>query len=394
MINPSVRQKNDPAPAASADVSGPSRITALALAGEPERSAGSLFSDSLERVLGQAEAARVALVPAEWMGLQRVHLPVRGARQQRGALPFALEETLASPIETLHFALCGTAPGGDVLVATLSQDRMQNAIDAFSGQRLVPEALVLPTPDPISESQGSWAVWRDGARALVRVSDGTGFAARVDMLPQIWRLAGRPAVFSHGAALPGELGAQDLSGSPPEPLKSDLAVDLRQGAFAPSRGLAKPLGLLAASLVIAALAHLALAYADLRATRSLAADLRERAQATLAERLPAATIYDDPQLLLRQLSAAGGTTQGSGFLPLLDTTSWALLNAGPTVNLRRLVWAADGAALTLSVEAQGLDGLQSMEQALRVAGLSVRSGTATAGNGGAQSDLTVSMGGR
>ncbi|MFZ5962164.1 type II secretion system protein GspL [Thalassococcus sp. BH17M4-6] len=350
---------------------------------------GGALRDRLSGLLGAAEAARIALVPAERFSLHRVDLPLRGERQRRAALPFALEDDLAQPIDTLHFALC-TGGGGGTLAAVLSHDAMTEVAEAHPGLRLLPELLLIAAPDPDVAGRARWAVWRQGARALVRVSDGTGFVARSDMLATLWTHAGRPEVLRLGAPLDG-IPAQDLSDDPPAPDPKSLRTDLRQGAFAPSRGLGRPMKVLAAGIVVAALAHLGLAYADLRAQRTLAADLKTQAQALLAQKIPEATVFDDPALLLAGLSRTGGGAE-PGVLQVFGQVSDAVLGAGAELNLRRLLWSDRSGTLTLQVEAPGLEDIQRIEQALRGAGLSVRSGAVTAGQGAAQAELIVQQG--
>ena len=351
-----------------------------------------LARDRLGASLGPAAADRIRIVPAEAVSLFRLDLPIRGSRQRLAALPFALEDRLAGPIDGLHFALCDGAGGPGVLAAVISRDALLAERDAADGQQLVPECLTLPVPAAAETGAMRWAVCREGDRALVRLSDGTGFAAQIGVLSHLWRHAGEPEVTSFGAALPSDMRWSDAEAGAEIPDAATLATDLRQGAFAPDRGLARPLRALAAVVALAALAHLGLAYADLRAQRALAEGLRIEAQRLLAERIPEATIYDDPRLLMASLARSGSSGTG-GVLPVFETAADALLASGRSVSLRSLSWSDRSGALTLQVEAARLEDIQRMEEALRGAGLSVTAGTATQAEGAAQAELVLRAGG-
>ncbi|MCE0507399.1 type II secretion system protein GspL, partial [Roseivivax sp. GX 12232] len=337
-------------------------------------------------------APQAAILRAEDVSLHAVDLPPASERQRRAALPFALEDRLGEPLEAVHIAMCRTLPDKRVLAAVVRREIMREAVDEGPGGAIRPEQFVLPAPEA-PEAGGAWAVLRDGERVLVRVSDGTGFAVSVAGLDHLWQLAGRPRVENHGAPLPDGIAHEPAGAMGDAPDPADRAVDLRQGEFAPPSNLVRPLKAVAAALVCVGLLHLALAWADLRALRGLAAETGAEAAARLAETLPEARLSDDPRLLFRQLTARAASARAeSGVIGLLDRASAALLEAPEPVTVDRLVWSASPATLTLEVTAAGLESLQSAEERLRVAGLSVSAGTATAGPSGAQAALTLRPG--
>ncbi len=332
-----------------------------------------------QRLQGKA----VSVLPALSVTLHSVQLPVRGLAQKLAALPYALEEDLGQPVGETHHALCGEAPDGGALAATLSRAAMA----AVAGpQPVTPEQFLLPVPRPAEGETVRWAVWRHGDRALVRASDGTGFGARVDMLAHLWAAAGRPGLDSHGAALPSGFPAEareDVRLAPTGPLP-----DLRQGAFAPPQRLRAPAIALVVTLLLALGGHLGLAFADLQRQRATAEALRAEATALLASNLPGASVTDDPRLLYRRLSA--GAQEAPGFLAVLSRASGAL--ADTPVQLSNLGWSGREGTLTLEAEAPGIDQLQAAEAALRAEGLEVAAGAVTAGGGSARMTLTVRAG--
>lgn len=353
----------------------------------PGGSAGRDFqalSDRLRSALGPD----VAIVPAESVTLMRVDLPVSGTRRRLQALPFALEDRLAVPVETLHVALHPGAAGPGALAVILARGVMAGA--AAARGRVTAETLAIPAPRPAEAGGTAWAVWREGQRAVIRCSDGTGFAARADSLPMLWSLAGKPALTSLGAALPTSLPAADLSRDPPLPDAADLRLDLRQGAFARGQGAWKGLARAAAVLVgLGLLAHLGIAAADRVALSRIASAETARANEMLDDRAPGLTLDAGLPALMRRLEPSPDAPQRSAFLPLMAETGGALLSDAPQLSVQRLSWDAASGELLLQISAGSLEALQAIETAIGNAGLNVSSGVATAGDGGARADFRI-----
>ena len=420
----------DPRPAAGQGRDAPFRPGRGALMAPPadsippNDSATGALAARIEAAAGRRAAPR-AVVPAEAVSLMVVDLPVRSDRQRLAALPFAIEDRIATPIEGTHMAL-GPAPDparpARRLAAVLSRDAMRAALAAAPpGAMIVPETLSIPRPLPGGGGDGAgapddaaaplsapgvdaaraapaaraWAVWVEGDRAVVRADDGTGFAARVDMLPALWDRAGRPALTRLAGALPAGLPARDMSAAPPPPDPADLSFDLRQGAFAPrGGGWAGSLQRIAALLLLGAAGHLGLAAADLAALSGIADDERARARAAAGAVLPGLPAGADPAPILARLApAAPAQPSGGDLLPMLSTAAAALGGQGVAATFRRLSFAQATGVLTLQVQAPGLDGLQAAERALASGGFDVSSGTATAGEGTAEAEMRLTRAG-
>lgn len=333
-----------------------------------------------EVIARRIEGQDVHVVPALSVALYAVQLPLRGNARRLVALPYALEEDVARPVDDVHFALCGASTQGRVLAAGVARDVMVVAQGQAGGKPLVSEQFLLPVP---AGEALRWTVWCIGARALVRQSDGTGFGVRTDMLTHLWRVAGRPPVDAYGAELPLEIHVNRHGDAAP-PLPGPLP-DLRQGDFAPDPKRRAPLIALAACILLAISGHIGLAYADLQRQRATAEDLRAEASALLARNLPNARVSDDPRLLYRRLAAAEG--EAPGFLSVFGAVAQTL-GATP-VQFANLNWSGRDEALTLRVEAPGIDALQAAEAGLRAARLDLTSGAVTAGGGSARMTLTV-----
>ncbi|KIN71063.1 type II secretion system protein GspL [Sulfitobacter guttiformis] len=328
------------------------------------------------------------VVPAENVGLHSIALPVKSTRQQAAALPFALEDAIACPLEQTHFSLLGDRSDGMTLAATIDVSCLLRYLEKGSpDSAIIPEqALIHP---PVADAAGHvvWRAYRHADRVLVRASDGTGFAVHADVLAHIWQAAGKPRVDSYGADLPAGFPCNDLSAQEVPQPDSLFAADLRQGVYRPSQGFARPLKLLAACAAIAALFHLGIAVLDVRAQKAIAQDLRADAARALTPLLPDASPDDPPALLQRQLAALAAPQRGSSFLPLMDRVAEALLLLPDAVQFRQLNWAGD--TLRLTVEAADLGALQRAETGLKDSGLLITVGSAAVDSGAARAELTV-----
>ncbi|HVG49603.1 MAG TPA: type II secretion system protein GspL [Rubellimicrobium sp.] len=334
------------------------------------------------------------VIPSELVTALVVDLPKASARQRAALLTFAVEERIGAPIESVTVAPARlsdpSAPPGRQLALVVSRAALAAAASAAPRDApILPDFLALRRPEA-PPGDAVWAVWRDGARAVVRRSDGTGFAVATDALPALWARAGRPALLSLGAALPSGLTATDLSAVPPDPDPLDLAFNFRTSGEA---HVARPFVAAAVVAGVALVLHLGLAALDAVALGRIAATERAVAEAALAPILPGVVIGPDPSAILAHLAPTLPSTRQSDFLPLLSEAAAAILDSGRPVTFRRLSWGAEDGTLALLVQGAALDDLQAAEQALRDSGLTVTAGAASAGDGGAEVEMRVARGG-
>ena len=332
------------------------------------------------------------LIPSELICACIVDLPATGGRQRATLLTYAVEEKIAQPIETVAVVQCGLrdALPGRALALVVARTTLAGLISAAPDAAAMPDMLLIRRPD-VAPSGVTWAVWREAARAVVRVSDGTGFAISVDMLPHIWERAGRPVLISLGAALPATLPATDQSSAPPDPDPVDLTFRFPTlQSQAQRTAVLRPLIIAGLIFVVGFAVLLGLAVADTVALRRIAVVEQQRAQTALAPILPGIVIGPDIEPILSRLSPAAPQPEAGAFLPLLSAAAEALAAAGPEVSFRRLSWGAQDNRLILNLQANRLDDLQTIEQYLSARGFDVTSGAANAGDGGAEADLTIS----
>ncbi len=99
-------------------------------------------SGSLEDAAVQAGVRPViVLVPATDVLTTTVDIPVRGARL-KSALPFALEESLADDVETLHFAAGAKRDSGVRPVAVVARDKIEQWLESLDAAGIEPVRMV------------------------------------------------------------------------------------------------------------------------------------------------------------------------------------------------------------------------------------------------------------
>lgn len=335
----------------------------------------------------------VALVPTEALLLLSVSLPLGSANRRRETLPFALEEHVSQPLESLHFALGDAVAPGVYLAAAVDRGQMQAWIAALAelGQKdiaIVPDVLALPVPP-----EGHWAVEVDDARARVRFADGAGFATAADRLAIFWERAGRPMLLASGDALPAGLPpAEPLPIAPLPERTKHAALDLRQGEFAPARPLLGRYWRRAAIVTVCGLAaHAAIATADTFALMQIADERRAETETLVALARPGAYLGDDlvdiATTLLPESDAKPAT-----FLPLLSRVSDALKPIGDAISFDSLRFVQKDGALALVVSSKDSATLDKAKAELRDAGLGVRAGMAVSTPTGVRADMIVEDG--
>jgi general secretion pathway protein L len=313
------------------------------------------------------------LVPTGQVRLLAVDLPLPSHARRVAALPFAIEDRIAEPVDSVHLALGEAIAPGRYLVGVVRHETMAGwvaqAEEAGIGHAaMVPDVLTLPRP-----AEG-WAVSQAGGRAAVRDAEGTGFEVPAALLRPAWEAAARPAVTSYGERLPDDMqqGAATLDPSAfgPAAAAAVAALNLRQGAYAVRKaagsGLWRKFAWVAA---IGAAAHVVIALGDVIMLRSIADRREAEARATASLAAPGVALGDDlANSITGMLPAGGGARVPQPFLPLVNRVSVALEPLAGAFVVRAMTF--QGKLLTLDLDASPDAGLVSrIEATLKGAGV-------------------------
>lgn len=310
---------------------------------------------------GREGSARrdLLLVPAEQVLIVAVSLPLPSQARRIAALPFAIEERIADRIDAVHLALGSPVDGGDWLAGVVDPAVMADWVASAEAHDLgdaaiMPDALALPLPEA-----GRWNVHRVGARILVRLPDGTGFAAMEPLFLSIWSAAAKPPCDE--VALPAVV---------------PIVLDLRQGAFArPRQGLSATGWRVALVAAAGLLAHGAIATADTIALRSIAAKRGGELTAQLNLSAPGRFTGSDPHeaaAVAAEILPAGGSAPPGALLPMLTRASAALAPFGGAATIRGMSFDEAGRALRFDLNLADPGAAAGIVDALRQAGLSGR----------------------
>jgi general secretion pathway protein L len=317
-----------------------------------------------------------AIAPAESAALHRIELPARRGADVRQAVPFALEDRLAEPVESLQFAI-GTRDGARLEVAVVARCALQTWIErlqamSVAADQMVVDAHLLPrTPDAVH-------VARLGDRLLIATPD-AAFAVALADWPR-WR-ALLPSVPVHTMARDGTFA--DLEDGEPQPVERPVfirqatawgaaAPDLLQGDFAPRKRTADAqriwrwAAILAGVAVVLSIADAGVGVLSEQARRDR---LRAEQAQLFREALPDARMTGDPAAQLAgelERSRRGGRA-GGAFAMLIQAAP--LIAQGSRYRLESLDYRLG--VLELEIATGNVAGLDALRESLAAAGLSV-----------------------
>lgn len=344
-----------------------------------------------------ARAQRVILLaPAEDVLLADApRLP--GARAQfMKALPFALEDQLASPVEELHFAVPDRLGDERVPVAVVARATLQSWLDRLAADGIRADAIYAETQAlPCGADAGSAlveetrALWRNapaqaGACDLAGLSDALVVAASAEHAPgafDVFDFRDAPPLALAGVKGRYHAGQRDVLAflaTQPEP-----ALNLLQGDFAPAHRQA-PAQLIwrkAGALSAAALLLLFVYYgADCWRLARQSARLEAGARTALHDGFPEMDkVAGDPRALMQSaLSGLRGGGDSGGLVPLLGRIAPTL---GSTTRTTLTAVEYHNATLELGLRAPDVPTLDLMRERISGLGLKVE---VTAANSGAE----------
>ncbi|EQB2602882.1 GspL family type II secretion system protein ExeL [Aeromonas salmonicida] len=138
----------------------------------------------------------VTLVPGSDLIFRRVSLPGKYSRQAAAALPYLLEEQIASDVDELHLVVLGHE-GHDVDLMAVDKEKMQTWLGwleaaGLKSQQLLPDVLALP------QAADGWSALQLGKEWLLRQGPCQGIVADEPLLAMLLAVeAGPVTIHSH-----------------------------------------------------------------------------------------------------------------------------------------------------------------------------------------------------
>ena len=163
---------------------------------EPARQSLNVGHGTLQDIAAVSAGCRIiALVPGADVLLAIANMPAGNRQRTMNAIPYALEDQLATDVDTLHFALGERLDNTRIHAAAVDRTRMDSWLDKLRQAHIEPdvitsEILALPWPEPGSGlATTSWVILVNGNKALVRTGPQTGWIADIDNLDTLLRMA-------------------------------------------------------------------------------------------------------------------------------------------------------------------------------------------------------------
>ncbi len=348
----------------------------------------------------------IVLIPGENVLTTTVNLPKKRRRQALKALPFMLEDSVASDVTLEHLAVGPDNTQGETLVAVTRKQQLRDLLQVFTDAGITPYSM-LPDYAMLQESPDTWQILLSGDRALVRCPDSTGFSTPLSRLALLLNFGQdsesgnsarsvqwiRPAD-TNAPALPGNWQINEqLVANPLQHLAADASkasLNLLQDEFKvvqPDSWNWRPwatAALLAVVAIGSALLETGLETVSFnRENDQIQASMIDLAR----EALPEAKQIRDPQtqLLIAWRQLNNGGAGGAEFLPLLNRVSATISQQPITV---RGIHFRDG-TLTVALQGTSLQQLDKLRQQIEQQGLYASLLNAGTDTDSAHSDLVI-----
>jgi len=347
----------------------------------------------------------IALVPAEQVVLLETDAVSARRAQLAQAVPFALEDQLASPVEELHFALSERVAGARLGVAVVARTVLRDWIQTLEqlsirADAIVPDSLAVPLPGDAA------AVLIEPDRTLLRWGQTHACVCETAALGEWLTVIAPEAVHVHDFRvaprlnLPVEVARYHERQTDPlallgQVLAREPVINLLQGEFTPNhrhmpaRTLWRRAALLAATGAVLALAYAGGDYLRLkRESDRLELAQHEALRASLPE---FADVAGDPrQLMQSALTRMRGDGAAGGLLPLLGRIG-PVLAATTRVSLKSMEYR--NATLELGLRAPDVPTLDLVrEQLANLGGLKAEVTAAATSDKGVDGRLRISGG--
>jgi len=328
----------------------------------------------------------VVTVPSRYVFTIACEVPGRSAAQIRKALPFVIEEYLASDLDAVHLAFGDIRSGKPTICHVIERDVLHGWLEALRATGLEP-AWVLAEADLLQVTPDGATVLLEGASALITSQHEVALVDRANLAFALSSFAGMNLTIINGAltameraslspdtslveASPQESGGSSAIGYLASRLvSSPLPANLLQGMFAPVRRHRESLrqwrlagGLVASWFVVAVLLNGTNAFSASRQ----ADNLESEAVALYKDIFPGARQIPNPRRQMQQALGEKGDDSASSMLNMLSRLATVV---GADSRVQRVDFSAESGETAVDVLVPGYEQLDQLKSALGQEGL-------------------------
>ena len=331
------------------------------------------------------------IIPGELVSSWLIDIPKGPRRHFHKALPYLLEDELAGPVESLHFAVGETNADGQILCAVMDKLQLQGYLEQLEEVGIHPTTLIadywtLP-PDVLEKRAGSAQVAKYKDRALIRLPDDTGMTLPVSMAPNILSEIGVDN--SNNDMATDTIQEWQLTHGLSSPL------NLLQGELAPasattSKAWLKPLGIACSiSLVLITSYFLVSGWYF----NQQAENLSSQSTAAYKALFPAETrIVNIRHQMKVHLNQSGKHQKQTLFFDLLSILSTAIAaNTSEKAIIRHIRFEHDDATLQLEIQTQSMAYAHNLQSQVKTEGISMEVLSANSNDEGVLARLRLKL---
>lgn len=377
---------------------------------------GSVTNGPVADALGVSQGRRVVLLlPGSEVSIALPELPVKGGARLAQAVPFALEEQLATDVDALHFAVGSRVPDSNLTpVATVSRALLDRWVGACQSAGIQVSAAYCES-QAVPVSPNVCTLLLDEDTLYVRRADGVPYALDAQPLATALELALGPAAepgehvvfyagaseYEHQQAVIEGLRARTATlqvkllpdGGLPllaAHLAGSDAINLLQGGYAPPSTLGAhvrqwriPLALAAGVALVFIVGEAVSLWQMTRTEKQVDAQIAE----AFNRALPGQKMVNAREQIEGVLRRGG--SGGAGLLPTVTTLAQAVAST-PTARLEALNFRGD--AVEFRLVAPSVEAIDGIKQAMSRGGANVELQSATPRGAVVEGRLQVKLG--
>jgi general secretion pathway protein L len=349
---------------------------------------GEISQDSITELADVARGLRATvLIDASCTSIEAVRIPSNNRQRQLQAAPYALEDSLASDIDELYFALGKKQPDDYIPVVTIDRQLFQATLERFRQAGIFVDTMsadVLALPI----EKDSWTILLNETGALIKTAASKGHFCDRDLLPTLL-----PVLFNQAQQPPQSLlfmheerddHATDLLGSVDVALHVQTYIEhplsifagnlvdvgelnLLQGKFAPKREgsrLFRPWKSVAAAAAVWLILQLIYAGFEIKQLQYQNQQLTSEIEGEFKRAIPGTRNFSNMQKRmerrLQELRGGGSGDDEEAFLELLSSAALSFSNQPVTIH--GLVY--NNKHIDMELQASSLQQLESVKNKL------------------------------